>query len=247
MRRLLLLFIALSWAFSLFAQESTYIHFWGYLAHRGAAGRIEAVPYTLVTLSRRGQPERVVAATVASEYGEFAFEGVPVDPTQEYIFTVYAQEQPLSFIKEACPDYRSKYKEGVHRSCHILLPGPGASYTRLDCLAASPGKSGTVLSLLKSLPELVVEDDDLFLKSTGGGVQIHFNREADLVAPIGEWFKMLGMLPLTLCDELTLVVLSKPTGIYDAVLNIRVHDKGAKFPDFMQQVEGHELKSYIKD
>ena len=236
MKRLAFVLLCIFLPMFSFGQEDTYLHFFGYVAHKDSLGRVQPVPYTLVSFSKRATPDVVVASTLSGSCGEISYNGVPIDLNVDYIFTVYGDaDKPEVFLSKACPDCRKRYEKGSNISCNMYLSHSGARYVSESCLKYKNKETSTILDLLKLIPGLEMENGEIYCKKSGGSVQIQLNGRADRGGTVAEMLEGFAQIPLSLCDDIFYVELNKPTGIYDAVLDLRIRDSHRVFPEFMRE------------
>ena len=104
MKPLTTLLIAVSMLLSslaLHAQQTTEFFYLGTVYCKTKAGVEQRFPYLPVYLSRQDKPQDIIAVTITNPNGEASFEGVPIDPYEDHILTVYLPSGTYRFRRPA--------------------------------------------------------------------------------------------------------------------------------------------------
>lgn len=96
-------------AFDVKAQGSTSYHFKGNIFTQDQEGKEQRFPFLPVTLSKQESPDQVVAVAISNGIGEFSFQGVPIDISKDYIFTITLPSGTYRFLQEKLinPSFKS--------------------------------------------------------------------------------------------------------------------------------------------
>lgn len=106
---------------SSFGQESTTYFFLGNIYSLGENGKEVRYPYLPVAMAKKEAPQKIIAVSVTNAAGVISFEGIPIDITKGYIFTISLPSGTKKFLFSGINNPSFK---GGNVSIHMKLDRP---------------------------------------------------------------------------------------------------------------------------